>query len=319
MRRATVSALVGGLFAVSFAVAQSTTPPKPATTAPKPATPQMTFATPEKAAEALIAAAGAFDLEGLKKILGSAGLDLVVSADHVQDENTAKAFADQAHQKHAVVVDSTNPKIAILNVGPDDWPTPIPIVQTPSGQWRFDAKGGRVELLRRRIGRNEIDAIHVCRGYVEAQDEYALTKHGDSRVNQYAQKIVSTPGKQDGLVWQNANGAWEGPIAEPIAKAIAEGYNSRLEPYHGYLFKILKGQGSAAPIGRLDFVVKGAMIGGFALAAAPVEYGSTGVMTFIVSHDGVVYEKDLGEQTLQTFKSMALFNPDKTWNPVDVP
>jgi hypothetical protein len=319
MRRATVSALVGGLFAVSFAVAQSTTPPKPATTAPKPATPQMTFATPEKAAEALIAAAGAFDLEGLKKILGSAGLDLVVSADHVQDENTAKEFADQARQKHAVVVDSTNPKIATLNVGPDDWPTPIPIVQTPSGQWRFDAKGGRVELLRRRIGRNEIDAMRVCRGFVEAQDEYALTKHGDSKVNQYAQKIVSTPGKQDGLVWQNANGAWEGPIAEPIAKAIAEGYDSRLEPYHGYLFKILKGQGPAAPLGRLDFVVKGAMIGGFALLAAPVEYGSTGVMSFIVSHDGVVYEKDLGEQTLQTFKSMTLFNPDKTWNPVDVP
>ncbi|HEV8200282.1 MAG TPA: DUF2950 domain-containing protein [Candidatus Polarisedimenticolia bacterium] len=314
-----MSALVGGLFAVSFAVAQSTTPPKPATTAPKPATPQMTFATPEKAAEALIAAAGAFDLEGLKKILGSAGLDLVVSADHVQDENTAKEFADQARQKHAVVVDSTNPKIATLNVGPDDWPTPIPIVQTPSGQWRFDAKGGRVELLRRRIGRNEIDAMRVCRGFVEAQDEYALTKHGDSKVNQYAQKIVSTPGKQDGLVWQNANGAWEGPIAEPIAKAIAEGYDSRLEPYHGYLFKILKGQGPAAPLGRLDFVVKGAMIGGFALLAAPVEYGSTGVMSFIVSHDGVVYEKDLGEQTLQTFKSMTLFNPDKTWNPVDVP
>ncbi|HYV19452.1 MAG TPA: DUF2950 domain-containing protein [Verrucomicrobiae bacterium] len=326
MRRATVSALVGGLFAVSFAVAQSTTPPKPPTTAPKtatpppkPATPQMTFATPEKAAEALIAAAGAFDLEGLKKILGSAGLDLVVSADHVQDENTAREFADQAHQKHAVVVDSTNPKIAILNVGPDDWPTPIPIVQTPSGQWRFDAKGGRVELLRRRIGRNEIDAIRVCRGFVEAQDEYALTKHGDSRVNQYAQKIVSTPGKQDGLVWQNANGAWEGPIAEPIAKAIAEGYNSRLEPYHGYLFKILKGQGPAAPLGRLDFVVKGAMIGGFALLAAPIEYGSTGVMSFIVSHDGVVYEKDLGETTLQTFKAMTLFNPDKTWKPVEEP
>ena len=323
MMRATVSALVGGLFAVSFAVAQSTAPtttaPKKPATPAKPATPQMTFETPEKAAEAFIAAAAAFDVEALKKILGSDGLDLVVSADKVQDENTAKAFADQAHQKHAVVVDSTNPKIAILNVGPDDWPTPIPIVQTPSGQWRFDPKSGRVELLRRRIGRNEIDAIHVCRGYVEAQDEYALTKHGDSKVNQYAQKIVSTPGKQDGLVWQNANGAWEGPIAEPIAKAIAEGYNSRLEPYHGYVFKILKGQGSAAPMGRLDFVVKGAMIGGFALAAAPAEYGNTGVMSFIVSHDGVVFEKDLGEQTLEKFKSMTLFNPDPSWKPAEEP
>jgi len=340
-RRKALAAGLFGLLVFSFAAAQSTTPSKPpatstppaattpakpATTAPKkpatppkPSTPQMTFATPEKAAEALIAAAGAFDVDGLKKVLGSDGLDLVVSADKVQDENTAKAFADQARQKHAVVVDSTNPKIATLNVGPDDWPTPMPIVQTPSGQWRFDVKGGRVELLRRRIGRNEIDAIRVCRGFVEAQDEYALTKHGDSRVNQYAQKIVSTPGKQDGLAWQAPNGAWEGPIAEPIARAIAEGYDSRLEPYHGYHFKILKGQGSAAPMGRLDFVVKGAMIGGFALLAAPAEYGATGVMSFIVSHDGVVYEKDLGEQTLQTFKSMTLFNPDKSWKPVEEP
>ena len=336
-----VAGFLAGLLAFSFAAAQSTTPAKPpatgnpptattpakpATTAPKkpatppkPATPQMTFATPEKAAEALIAAAAAFDIEGLKKVLGSDGLDLVISADKVQDENTSKAFADQAHLKHAVVVDSTNPKIATLNVGPEDWPAPMPIVQTPSGQWRFDIKAGRVELLRRRIGRNEIDAIRVCHGFVEAQDEYALTKHGDSKVNQYAQKIISSPGKQDGLAWQAPNGAWEGPIAEPIARAIAEGYDSRLDPYHGYLFKILKGQGSAAPLGRLDFVVKGAMIGGFALAAAPAEYGSTGVMTFIVSHDGVVYERDLGEQTLQTFKSMTLFNPTQSWKPVEEP
>ncbi|HET8945750.1 MAG TPA: DUF2950 domain-containing protein [Candidatus Polarisedimenticolia bacterium] len=339
-RSSVVAAFLGGLLAFSFAAAQSTapakppatgnpptatTPAKPATTAkkpttpPKPATPPMTFETPEKAAQALIDAAAAFDLEGLKKVLGSDGLDLVVSADKVQDENTAREFADQARQKHAVVVDSTNPKIATLNVGPDDWPTPMPIVQRPRGQWRFDSKGGRVELLRRRIGRNEIDAIRVCRGFVEAQDEYALTKHGDSKVNQYAQKIISSPGKQDGLAWQAPNGAWEGPIAEPIARAIAEGYDSRLDPYHGYLFKILKGQGSAAPLGRLDFVVKGAMIGGFALAAAPAEYGSTGVMTFIVSHDGVVYERDLGEQTLQTFKSMTLFNPTQSWKPVEEP
>jgi hypothetical protein len=294
----------------------STAPKKPSTPA-KPATPPQTFATPEKAAEALIAAAAVFDVEGLKKVLGTDGLDLVMTADKVQDENTAKAFADQAHQKHAVVVDSTNPKVATLNVGPDDWPVPMPLVQTPNGQWRFDTKAGRVELLRRRIGRNEIDAIEVCHGYVEAQQEYALTKHGDSKVNQYAQKIISTPGKQDGLAWQTADGKWEGPIAEPIARAIAEGYTTKLEPYHGYYFKILKGQGPAAPLGRLDFMVKGAMIGGFALAATPAEYGATGVMTFIVSHDGVVYEKDLGYQSVTLFKQMTLFNPDMSWKPVE--
>ena len=296
--------------------APSSAPKKPSTPA-KPATSQQTFPTPEKAAEALIAAATVFDVAALKKILGSDGVDLVVTADTVQDENRAKAFAEQANLKHAVVVDSTNPKVATLNVGPDDWPTPMPLVQTPCGQWRFDTKAGRVEVLRRRIGRNELDAIEVCRGYVEAQQEYALSKHGDSKVNQYAQKIVSGAGKQDGLVWQTPDGRWEGPIAEPIARAIAEGYTTRLEPYHGYYFKILKGQGPDAPMGRLDFVVKGAMIGGFALAAAPAEYGATGVMSFIVSHDGVVYEKDLGETTVVRFKQMTLFNPDMTWKPVE--
>jgi hypothetical protein len=290
-------------------------PAKPA--APKPpATPPETFPTPEAAADALIAAATVFDVEALKKIFGSDGVDLVVTADKVQDENTAKAFAEQAQVRRAVVIDSTNPKIAILSVGAEDWPTPVPIVQNMSGQWRFDVNAGRMEVLRRRIGRNELDAIQVCRGYVEAQQEYAFEKH-DGKVNQYAQRIISTPGKKDGLVWMTADGKWEGPIAEPIAKVIAEGYSSRFEPYHGYYLKVLKGQGPSAPLGRIDFVVKGAMIGGFALLASPAEYGNTGVMSFIVSHDGVVYEKDLGPNTLEGFKSMTLFNPDKTWKPVE--
>ena len=325
-----VLAIAFGLAAAMPAGAQTSNPPaQPNPTAPQkatpkpstpkpPATPQQTFPTPEAAADALIAAATAFDVEALKKILGSDGIDLVVTADKVQDENNAKAFAGQAQIKRSVVIDSTNPKIAILNVGAEEWPSPAPIVQTPSGQWRFDAKAGRVEVLRRRIGRNELDAIQVCHGYVEAQQEYAFEKH-DGKVNQYAQKIISTPGKRDGLVWKTPDGQWEGPVAEPIARAIAEGYSSRFEPYHGYYFKILKGQGSAAPLGRMDFVVEGAMIGGFALMAAPAEYGNTGVMSFIVSHDGVVYEKDLGPTTLETFKTMTLFNPDKTWNPVEEP
>jgi hypothetical protein len=165
------------------------------------------------------------------------------------------------------------------------------------------------------------DQSHRCqlrcsRGYVEAQDEYAEQPREGYDVNQYAQRIISTSGKQDGLAWQDADGTWEGPIGENVARAIEQGYNSRAEPYHGYFFKILKGQGPAAPQGELDFVVSGVMIGGFALVAAPAEYGVTGVKTFIVSNDGVVYEKDFGPKTAEEFNRMARFNPDKTWNPV---
>jgi hypothetical protein len=150
---------------------------------------------------------------------------------------------------------------------------------------------------------------------VEAQHEYAEEKHDDSKVNQYAQRIISTPGKHDGLAWQNADGTWEGPVGEEVAKALEQGYSnpSQPQPYHGYYFKVLKGQGPAAPMGEMDFVVGGAMIGGFALAAAPAEYRVTGVQTFIVGPDGVVYEKDLGPETIKTFQSMDRYNPDKSW------
>jgi len=200
-------------------------------------------------------------------------------------------------------------------VGDEEWPFPVPLVKI-ANQWFFDAKAGRQELLYRRIGANELDAIEVCHGYVDAQHEYALQPHEEYDVNQYAQRIVSTPGKQDGLAWQNSDGTWGGPIGEKIALAIEQGYTSSSEPYHGYFFKILKGQGAAAPLGQMNFVVKGVMIGGFALVAAPAEYSVTGVKTFIVSHDGVVYEKDLGTKTLDEFQTMELFNPDKSWTPV---
>jgi len=177
-----------------------------------------------------------------------------------------------------------------------------------------DTKVGREEILNRRVGANELNAIAICRGFVEAQHEYAQEKHDDSKVNQYAQHILSTPGKHDGLTWQNPDGTWGGPVGEEVAKALAEGYSAqRGQPYHGYYFKVLKGQGAAAPMGEMDFLVGGAMIGGFALAAAPAEYRVTGVQTFIVGPDGVVYEKDLGSDTLKTFQSMDRYNPDKTW------
>ena len=192
---------------------------------------------------------------------------------------------------------------------------PIPIVKKGS-TWRFDTVAGRQEMLLRRIGRNELDAIQVCRGYVEAQHEYASQKRDGARVNQYAQKIISTPGKQDGLAWQNADGTWGGPVGENDRPRHRAGLHRQGEPYHGYYFKVLKGQGPSAPLGEMDFVVQGAMIGGFALVAAPADYEKTGVKTFLVSHDGVVWEKDLGPKTLEAFRAMERFDPDKSWSPV---
>jgi hypothetical protein len=273
---------------------------------------QKTFDTPQQAADALIKAADPFDAVAMKEILGPQGEDLVETDDPVQSKNAAAAFAKEAHEKTSITVDPKNPARATLVVGNEDWPMPIPLVKV-NGKWLFDTKAGREEILYRRIGTNELDAIQICRGYVEAQKDYAEEKHDGSEVNQYAQRIISTPGKQDGLAWKNADGSWGGPVGEGVAKAIGEGYSSRSEPYHGYFFKILKGQGPAAPLGQMDFLVKGAMIGGFALAAAPAEYRITGVKTFIVSYEGNVYQKDLGPDTLKIFKAMELYNPDKTW------
>jgi hypothetical protein len=289
-----------------------------ATATPDAAVRQKTFKTPEEASEALILAAENADVTAMKEVFGPDGTDLVVTEDPVQDRNHLADFAAAARKQNRVVRDPDNPKVATLIVGADDWPLPIPIVKK-RGKWRFDTNAGRQEILYRRIGENELDAIQVCRGFVEAQHEYALERQGGARVNQYAQRIVSTPGKQDGLAWQAPDGTWQGPVGEAIAQVIAEGYTERFSPFHGYYFKVLTGQGPAAPLGEMDFVVGGVMIGGFALVAAPADYEVTGVMTFIVSHDGVVYEKDLGPTTLEQLRAMERYNPDATWNPVTDP
>jgi Protein of unknown function (DUF2950) len=273
------------------------------------------FDTPQQAADVLIDAADKFDVVELGQIFGAGGEDIVFSGEFAQDRQHAANFVVEAREKKRVSVDPKSGNRAFLLVGNEDWPFPVPIVKR-GDKWSFDAKAGRQELLYRRIGANELDAIAICRGYVEAQHEYALLPHAGYDVNQYAQRIVSTPGKQDGLAWQDANGGWSGPIGEKIARAIQQGYTSSSEPYHGYFFKVLKGQGPAAPLGEMDFMVKGVMIGGFALVAAPAEYLVTGVRSFIVSHDGVVYEKDFGPTTLDEFKKMERFNPDKSWTPV---
>ncbi|HEU4932330.1 MAG TPA: DUF2950 domain-containing protein [Pyrinomonadaceae bacterium] len=273
------------------------------------------FATAQEAADALIAAAEKFDETALTEILGPDSYDIIHTGEPARDREVAQKFAEQARLKTNVALQPKNPRRAILEIGEDNWPFAVPIVKVGSS-WSFDSKAGRQELLYRRIGGNELDAIAICRHYVDAQHEYALTKRGTSGVNQYAQRIISTPGKQDGLAWQNSDGTWAGPIGEKVAQAIARGYSSRTEPFHGYFFKILKGQGPAAPLGELDFVVKDVMIGGFALIAFPAQYRVTGVQTFMVSNDGVVYQKDLGPKTVELAAGIDRFNPDKTWTPV---
>ena len=297
------------LIFASLAFSQSKVPPVAAPT-------QKMFGTPEEAAAAFIKATKTFDVSALNEILGPEGKDLVSSEDSVRDKNIAASFYAKAQQKHSVVIDTKNPDRATLVVGEDDFPLAIPIVKQ-NGKWLFDTKAGRQEMLYRRIGSNELDAIEICRGYVDAQKEYAMKKHDGAEVNQYAQRVISTPGKHDGLVWKNEDGSLGGPIAESIADALQQGYTDKSKPYHGYFFKILKGQGTAVPLGKMDFVVGGAMIGGFALAAAPAEYRVTGVKSFIVSYEGIVYQKDLGPDTLKIFKEMELYNPDKSWKPTD--
>jgi len=297
-----------------FAAQQSAAKTVPAGTAASSAG-AVLFDTPEQAGDALVDAAGKFDVPALTQIFGPGGEDIVFSGEFAQDRKHAADFAALARQKKTVSVDPKSGARAFLLVGNEDWPFPVPLVKRGE-KWFFDSKAGRQELLYRRIGANELDAIEICRGYVEAQHEYAVQQRAINDVNQYAQHIVSTPGKQDGLAWQNADGTWGGPVGENIARAIEQGYTSSSEPYHGYFFEILKGQGPAAPFGEMDFVVKGVMIGGFALVAAPAEYDVTGVRTFIVSHDGVVYEKDLGPKTLDEFNKMERFNPDRSWTPV---
>jgi hypothetical protein len=278
--------------------------------------PQKTFATAQQAGDAVVLAVKNDDVAALLEIFGPAGKDFVDTSDDVQDANSRAAFAALAQEKMHVDVDPHNPNRAIISVGNEDWPWPVPIVKH-KGKWHFDSAAGRTEILERHIGANELDAITICRGFVEAQKDYAEAIHDDSGVNQYAQRIISTPGKQDGLAWQNPDGSWGGPVGEAAAKALEEGYGGRGKPFHGYYFKVLKGQGPAARLGELDYMIDGAMIGGFALLAVPADYRVTGVMTFIVSYDGAVYQKDMGPESLNIAKEIERYNPDDTWDPTE--
>ena len=276
-------------------------------------TKQKTFATPEQAVDSLLAAARASDTSELLKILGPASKNLISSGDPVADAQARGKFIAAYDDGHQIEKDSDSR--ALLAVGKDDWPFPLPIVKH-GDSWRFDAAAGAEEILERRIGANELDTIEVCRAYVDAQRDYAEQDRNNDGFIEYAQKFLSDPGKHDGLYWPTESGADESPMGPLVAGVHAEGYRfegKRRTPYHGYFYRILQGQGAAARDGAYDYVLNGHMIAGFALVAFPARYGVSGVMTFIVNHDGVVYQKDLGPQTGEIAKKMTLFDPDPTW------
>ena len=275
-----------------------------------------TFATPREAGDALVTAAAADDVAALRALFGPEGTALVVSGDEVRDRNDRARFVEDARAKLDVVMDPQDPRRAGIRVGQEGWPFPVPLVEK-AGRWSFAVKEGLREVVDRRIGGNELDAIEICRGYVEAQREFAEEdRDGDGTV-EYAQRVISSPGKRDGLVWRNADGSLGGPVSERIAQAIAEGYKDKTKPYHGYFFRVLKRQGPSAPLGALDYLVGGHMIGGFALLAWPAQYRVSGVMTFQVSHDGVVFQKDLGPDTAKLAAKIDRYDPGKGWTAVE--
>jgi Protein of unknown function (DUF2950) len=273
---------------------------------------QRAYDTPKQAADALIAAAAKADVAALVAILGPDGKKLVDSGDAVRDKQDLTHFAKRAKEKTSIEYDIADPEVAILVVGAEDWPTPIPIVKS-GGKWSFDSKSGAREILARRIGGNELDAIAFLRGYVDAQKDYAAVEHDGSGMLQYAQKTLSSPGKQDGLCWKTADGTFAGPMGDEVAAAVAEGYSDKTKPYNGYYFRILTAQGPAARKGARTYIWNGAMIGGFAMIAWPATYDVTGIQTFIVNQDGDVYQKDLGSETAKLAPQIKAYNPDKTW------
>jgi hypothetical protein len=295
--------LVAATFGTSFAVLQD----------------QKTFASPDEAVKAMLEALKAEDLKVLSAILGPGSEDLISSGDPVEDRAERERFFNLYEQKNKL--EETSSTRAVLYIGTEDWPFPIPIVKK-EGVWLFDTKEGREEIIARRIGKNELSVIQVCLAYVDAQKEYAIKDPDCDGVPAYAQKFLSDPGKKNGLYWKTKEGDEQSPLGPLVSAAKDEGYTGKQSdgnptPYHGYYYRILKAQGKNAKGGAYDYVVKGKMIGGFALVAYPAQYGSSGIMTFIVNHAGEVYQKDLGENTDKTALTMKRFNPDSTWKKVD--
>jgi len=280
---------------------------------------QKTFKSPEEAVGALVGAVKGNDTKELLTIFGPAGKELISSGDEVADKAWRDRFVKACEEMNKLV--SENDKKIILHVGNGDWPYPIPVVKKGE-KWLFDTEAGKEEILNRRIGRNELNAIQVCLAYVDAQREYILKDRDENKLLEYAQRLISREGEKNGLYWEAKEGEEQGPLGPLIAKAAVEGYTAkrpvgRRDPYHGYYYRILKGQGKSARGGEYDYVVNGKMIGGFALVGYPAEHGDSGVMTFIVNQDGVVYEKDLGKDTEKIAAAMQKFDPDKTWKKLE--
>jgi hypothetical protein len=291
----------------------------PAQAAAGKSLPQKTFLSPAQAVKAMINAIKSDNLKTLKAVLGPDGDSLISSGDEIADKSDREHFLKSYEEKNRIEkVSSTK---ALLRVGREDWPMPISIVKR-GNRWLFDTKSAREEILNRKIGRNELSAIKVCQAYVDAQREYAQKDLDGDGLLEYAQKFESDPGRKNGLHWDVKANDPPSPFGPFICKAAKEGYEKRgsldkPEPYHGYFYKILKGQGKNAPGGALSYVVNGNMIGGFALVAYPALYGVSGIMTFIVNHDGVVYQKDLGNNTDKYAEDMNNFDPDNSWKKVD--
>jgi hypothetical protein len=279
---------------------------------------QKSFATPEAALDALIAALKAGDKTGLLDLVGPEQTDLVDSGDPVADKLAVESFLERYEAGHKILKPSATK--AELEVGEDQWPFPIPMVKDASG-WRWDGKAGAAELLARRIGRNERSAIQACLAYVDAQQEYYQRNPDKSPLLHYARFFQSSPGRRDGLYWPAAEGEEPSPLGPLFEEASAEGYQlgkgEEPAPYHGYYFRILEGQGPKAPGGAYSYLARNKMIGGFGLVAYPADYGNSGVMTFLVNHDGVVYQTDLGPETATRVKAISLFDLDA--NTVKVP
>jgi hypothetical protein len=274
---------------------------------------QKTFPTQDAAAQALVAAVKANDQKALLEILGGDAQKLIASGDPVSDEAARERFVQSYGEAHEFVTGQDGE--TILQTGKDQWPLPIPLVNTAEG-WRFDTAAGQDEMITRRIGKNELDTIQTCLAYVDAQREYFAENPSKEKLRQYAQKVSSSQGKKDGLYWQTADGEPESPLGALFAQARAQGYtpgSGKPMPYHGYFYRILTAQGPHAPDGAYDYLVRGKMIGGFALVAYPAVWSSSGVMTFIVNHDGVVYEKNLGPGTSKVAPAMKTFDPDESW------
>jgi hypothetical protein len=275
---------------------------------------QKNFATPEEASSALVGAVKAGDAKALMDILGPGSKDIVQSGDAVADKAARERFVKAYAEANKLEKSADK---AVVNIGKDSWPFPVPIVKDGAG-WRFDAKAGKEEILNRRIGGNELSVMQVAQAYVDAQREYYLLNPQKDKLLHYAQNFNSSQGKRDGLYFPTKAGEKPSPLGSLVADARAEGYSAqgasgKRIPYHGYYYRILKSQGPDAPGGAYDYVAQGRMIGGHALIAWPASYGNSGVMTFLVNHDGAVYEKDLGPDTAATAQKIVRFNPDKNW------